>query len=764
MSRHIIYDNVPPASWEESIMIGCGRMGASIMAGVAQETLFLNEETVWSQNKNMRPDPNIKDKIAKVRELMLEGKPVAANALAGKLLSGSYREICSYEGAGKLNIELHESDSASSYGHRLDLINGVATVSYSHRGSLYTREYFASYPDNVIACRITSSNAPLSAYVSFERERTLSCHAENGVLVATAKTTLGDHEFCVKAKVVTDGKVICENGQISVSDTKELCIYVNIGTEFRYGDDYVAKTDFPTELDYEKLKARHIADFSSLMSRADIELPTIPETEELPVSDHFRIRTIPGPKDESLFISGWQFGRYLLVSSSRPGTLPANLQGLWTKTDFNPWSCDYHTNVNIQANYWPAETANLAECHLPLFDYMNGYLLESGKKTAELCYGTRGCVVHHLSDIYGFTLPADGPWGLWPHGASWLSLHLWEHYRFTDDIDFLKNTAYKFIEESALFFIDNLKKDTCGRLVYAPSTSPENKYFAEEDGKRALCYLTAGSTMDTQIIATLFDAYAEGSELLGIENENVDAAKKMRAQLPPMQIGKHGQLQEWIEDYDEHDQGHRHISHGFGLYPASLINRSTPELYKAIEVAINRRLAVPGKSVADIGWSMTWKSAMFARLRKGDRAFGMLNGYISRTINKSFRNITDIPPLGGPVFQVDATFAYTAALTEMLIQSHEGVISLIPAIPSRWDHGSFRGLCARGGFDVDASWEGGCVRSFTVRSNGAKSCLIELPPKQSDARFTDESGNIYTARDSVISLPNFKNITLSLIQ
>lgn len=762
MCRPIIYDNVPPTSWEESMMIGCGRMGASIMAGVAQEILFLNEETIWSQDRNMSPDPSIKDNIAKVRELMLEGKPASANALAGKLLSRSYREICSYEGAGKLNIELHESDSASGYGHRLDLINGVATVFYNHRGSLYTREYFASYPDNVIACRITSSNAPISAYISYERERTLSCHAESGELIALAKTTFGDHKFCVKAKVVTDGRVECENGQISVSGTKELCVYINIGTEFRYGEDFMARTSFPDELDYEKLKARHIADFSSLMSRADIELPAIPETAELPISDHFRIRTIPGPKDESLFETCWQFGRYLLVSSSRHGTLPANLQGLWTKCDFNPWSSDYHTNINLQANYWPAEITNLSECHLSLFDYMNDYLLESGKKTAELCYGTRGCVVHHLSDIYGFTLPADGPWGLWPHGASWLSLHLWEHYRFTNDIDFLKNTAYKFIEESALFFIDNLRKDVRGRLVYAPSTSPENKYFAEEDGKRSLCYLTASSTMDTQIIATLFDIYTDASEHLGIESETVEAAKKLRSELPPMQIGKHGQLQEWIEDYDEFEQGHRHISHAFGLYPASLITRSTPELFKAIEVSINRRLAVPGKAMNDIGWSTTWKAAMFARLRRGDRSFGMLNNYISGAINKSFRNITDIPPLGGPVFQVDATFAYTAALSEMLIQSHEETISLLPAIPSRWDHGSFRGLCARGGFEVDAVWSDGCVRSFTVRSDSARSCFIELPAKQGDARFTDENGNVYTAKDSVISLPSFENITLTL--
>ena len=763
MNRHTLYYNVPPTKWEESMMIGCGRMGASIMAGVACETLYLNEESVWSEHKNNAPVPDMKERLDQIRALLSEGKPKAANDLAGRLLRGCYREIGSYEGAGKLNIELHEGESAANYGRWLDLKNGMASLSYTKMGTTYKREYFASFPDDVIVCRITSSGAPINACVSYERERMLSCISADGTLTATAKTVFGEHEFCVKAKAVTDGDVTSRDGQILISNAAEICIYVVIGTQFNLGDGYVDGTVFPTELDYEAIKARHIADFSALMSRSDLELPTMKETDEFPIQDHFLIRTIPGPKDESLFAFQWNFGKYLLISSSRKGTLPANLQGLWTKGDFNPWSGDYHTNINLQANYWAAETVGLSDCHTPLFDYMNGYLLESGKQTAKLCYGTRGCVVHHLSDIYGFTLPADGPWGLWPHGASWLSLHMWEHYLFTEDADFLRNTAYEFIRESALFFLDNLHRDAKGRLVYAPSTSPENKYYAEEDGKRAVCFLTASSTMDIQIISTVFDIYTKSSEILGIADADTAAVAVARLELPKMQVGKHGQLMEWLEDYDEVDVGHRHISHAFGLYPGSLITRETPELCRAIETSINRRIASADRTFGDIGWSLNWKGAMFARLRRGDRAYSMLNTFISKCVNNSLRDIIKLPALLGEVFQIDGPLSYVAAVCEMLIQSHEKVISLLPALPSRWDRGSFKGFRARGGYELDVSWSDHAVRSFTVRSSTPRTCYIELPPKQTEACFKDENGNVYYTHDGILNLPVSGETTLSLV-
>lgn len=764
MKHYEIYDTVPPREWTESIPIGCGRMGATLMAGVAQETFFLNEETIWSENKNSRPDPEMKEHLKKIKALFLEDKPIAANALANRLLGNSFQRICSYEGAGKLDVELHEGDSASNYEQRLDLINGIATVSYRKGGSRYLREYFASHPDNVIACRITSSKSPITACISYERDRTLSCRAEGQTLTATAKTLFGDHEFCVKVCVVSDGSITCEDGQILVSDTKSLCIYTVIGTQFILGDSYVERTSFPEELDYDALKARHIADFSALMSRADVEFPEIEGVRELPLNEHFRVRAYNKPKDNSIFAYQWQYGRYLLVSSGREDTLPANLQGLWTDGNASGWSSDYHTNVNLQANYWGAEVANLSECHHSLFRYMNDYLLEAGKAAAKLFYGTRGCVIHHLSDIYGFSAPADGPWGIWPHGASWLVLHMWEHYLFTKDITFLKDTAYPFIKESTLFFLDNLERDVKGRLVYAPSTSPENRYYAEEDGKRAVCFLTSGSTMDIQIISTLFRIYLQSSALLGIENEDIENARQKLSELPPMQIGKHGQLMEWIEDYDEVHVGHRHISHAFGLYPAAMITRETPELCRAIETTLSRRLSgKDGTFACDIGWVDTWRAAMFARLRRPERAYAMLDQFVSKTIQHRLWETVNVP--SGGIFQIDGNLAYIASVAEMMLQSHEGVIALLPALPARWDHGRFFGLRARGGAELSLEWDASEVRVFTVRASFDGAYVIELPETQKHFSFRDNEGTLYTAEDHLLtlSLVGGASVTLSAI-
>ena len=761
MRIYEIYNNIQPKAWKESMPIGCGRMGATVMAGVAKETLFLNEETVWSERGNTASDPEIREKLQRIRDLFLEDKPAEANRVANEILGGNFPRIGSYESAGKLNIELHEGDAASGYERRLDLVNGIARVLYRKGGSHYEREYFASYPDNVIACRITSSNAPISAAISYERERTVSCAADNGIITATAKTLFGNREFCVKVRVISDGKVVSEDGQIIVSGAKTIYVYTVIGTEFRYAKNYVASTVFPDNLDYDELKRRHIADFSALMSRADISFPEIDGIPELSLNEYYRARNLSKLKDEYLYALQWQFGRYLLISSSREGTLPSNLQGLWTDGLTAPWSSDYHTNINLQANYWAAEIANLSECHLPLFDYMNEYLLEQGKKTAKEYYGARGCVVHHLSDIYGFTAPADGPWGIWPHGASWLALHMWEHYLFTGDDDFLKNTAYGFISEATAFFLDTLAYDVKGRLVYAPSHSPENRYFIDEDGKRSVCWLTSSCTMDTQIISTLFDIYLKSSEILGIENADTAIARDKLAKLPKMQIGKHGQLMEWIEDYEETEIAHRHVSQAFGLYPASLITRKDADLYKAMKVTLNRRLS--GKDTAfssGMGWTMTWIATLFARLRKSERAYDMLNKFASRALTNNLWEIINIPSMGGDVFQIDANLAYVASVCEMLIQSHEDAIAIIPALPDRWHTGSFCGLRARGGYEIDADWCSGSVNKITVKAKFNGICHIELPKSQRSFAFRDENGKIYNAENSILTLDIVSGVTL----
>ena len=756
MNSAIIRDNMVPSKWVESIPLGCGRMGATLMCGVGTELLHLNEEGIWSENESHVTDSAISDKLSAVRDLLLQGKPAEADVLAKTSLGKCFSRIRSFESAGKLLISLHENDTCKHYAHSLDLIRGVATVTYDKDGSHYTREYFASYPDDVIACRVTSSHKPLRARLSYDRERILSETCNNGEICAIGKTAFGDHRFCVKIRAVTDGTLTCENGDLVISNAKSFCVYVSMRSEALAGMDYVEQTVFPDDLNFEALKARHIADFSALMERADIELPTAPDVEALPMSDRFAVRAIDKPEDHSLFVLQWQFGRYLLVSSGRPGTLPANLQGIWTNGDVSEWNSDYHTNINLQMNYWPAEVTNLSECHTSLFDYMNNYLLPAGKKTAQKVYRSKGCVVHHLSDIYGYTDPADGFWGLWPHGASWLSLHMWEHYLFTKDQNFLRETAYPFIREASIFFLETLREDKEGRLLYAPSTSPENRYLAKDaNGNTRECFLAVSSTMDVQIISTLFDFFIQSSEILGIEDETVQSARTALDKLPTLQIGSDGRLLEWLEEYPESEPGHRHISHSFGLYPGSMINRSTKSFYQAIEKTIARRLSAPQGGVIgsanNVGWSLVWLAASYARLRKGVNAFAMLQAFSNRCIS---RHLWDLYPLStGPVFQIDANFGYTAALSEMLLQSHEGLISILPALPSHWSaYGSFKGLCARGGYEVSATWRQGLVTEFSLRAKNDGVCRVELPDSQKNATFTDQEGISHTAQNGILTL------------
>jgi len=763
MAHYKIFNDKVPSNWEESMPVGNGRMGATMMCGVSSETLYLNEETVWSSKGGGQPNPEMPKKLATIRKLFLEGKPVEADKLAQTALSDCFTRICSYESAGRLNICLHENDHCKNYRHELNLMQGIGKVEYDRFGSHYTRECFASYPDDVIVYRVTSSKAPLNAWISYDRAHTLSVKAEEGGLTAIAHTVRGNHKFCVKVKAVTDGKVTWEDGDLYISDTTGFCLYITVSTEFKNGSAFEAAAVLP-DVDYGTLLARHTADFFSLMNRADICLPDLPEVQDAPL--HYRRKALGYNKfpDHPLLSLLWQFGRYLTVSTSRPGSLPSNLQGLWTDKLVAPWSSDYHFNINLQMNYWPAEVTNLSECHLPLFDYMNRFLLESGKNTAKVAYGTRGCVVHHLSDIYGFTAPADGLWGIWPHGASWLAFHMWKHYLFTLDKTFLKDTAYEFIRQSALFFLDNLMEDRKGQLVYAPSISPENRYYAnDEKGTPYACFLAMSCTMDVSIIDGLFRILLDASEILGISDPELEKFRAAKAKLPPYRIGKHGQLMEWIEDYEELDPGHRHISHAFALYPDNAINRNTPELYRALTTAIDRRLGAASSTASmganRVGLSYGWLVCLLARLGRGDAAQQKAMQFLTSCTRENMFGLCASGP--NMVFQVDGNFGVTAGITEMLLQSHEGCIHLLPALPSVWDHGSFRGLRARGGYTVDVVWQEMEVRKFTVAPDFTGSITVELPETQRHTRFRDEAGNVYPAENGKLTLSLEKSVHLT---
>ena len=762
MQDYKIINNTAPKEWVDSIPVGNGRMGASLMCGVCEEIIYLNEETVWSSQPKPEPNPKMAEKLHAIRDLFLQGRAAEGDKLAKESFDDCFNRIRSCETAGMLKIALHDNDICKNYRTELDLVNAVAKVEYKKDGSLYTREVFASYPDDVIVCKITSSDAPLNARIAYEREKTISVNSSGNELCAVAKTVFGEHKFCIKVKAITDGKIEAIDGDLCISDTKSFTVFINITTEFNYGDEFVSAAKFPQK-SFNELKKTHIEDFSTIMSRADITLPSQPELDDVSMRERLRIIYFNKPNDGKLFITQWQFGRYLLASSSRPGSLPANLQGLWIWSLGTEWSGDYHTNINLQANYWAAEVANLSDCHMPLFNYMNKYLLGSGKETAEKGYKTRGCVVHHLSDIYGFTTPADGLWGIWPHGASWLSYHMWEHYLFTEDKTFLRNEAYEFIREAAIFFLDNMVENKEGYLVYGPSTSPENRYLIkDENGEDYACYLALSTTMDVGIIGGLFRNFLDASEILGIDDADVSAIREAKKKLPPFKVGKRGQLQEWTEDYEETEKGHYHISHSFALFPDSAINRSTPELLKAIRVTVHNRLTGGangrGACALNVGWSVGWLMCLLSRLRQNEQIYDMAYNFVATCVNDNLLDIS--ATYKTKCFQIDGNMAYVAGICEALIQSHEGVISLIPALPPQWKDGAFSGLRARGGAELSIKWEDSKVREIEFAPDYEKEYVIELPESQNNTTFCSENGEIFTVVDNKLKLN--KKIHLSV--
>ena len=716
--NYLLHLENPALQWDNASPVGCGSAGLMVWGGVAEERLSFNEESIWGGGPKKTRVDGYADKIQHIRSLFLAGKEYEADCWANENMSDCFNRIASYEYAGELLVNFHGDDDASSYRRDLDLTDGVCTVAYEKDGHSYKREYFASYPSGLIAARFTC-DAPMELTIRYRRENIQRLHINPTALSAISATAVGDNRFVLKTRIVTDGRSYVSDCGIAVTGATRVELYTVIVTAFKAYDLLGTADD---RLDrctagWDALLDEHLRDHRALMNRSDVCFDSDPELEKLPVSARLeRLKNDPDARDNGLLSLYYAFGKYLLIGSSRPGTLPANLQGVWADGLTPPWSSDYHTNINLQMNYWQAEEANLGECTSALFDYMNRYLLPGGEKVAHENYGVRGIVVHHLSDIYGFAAVADGIWGLWPMGAAWLSYHMWEHWLYTGDRDFLMNTAYRFIRKSAEFFMDTLFEGPDGYLHSGPSTSPENVYF-DDQGRRVS--LAISPTMDIEIIGGLLDFYAETERILFIAPESGKRAAEIRSKLPPLQIGKHGQLQEWLKDYDEPEPGHRHISHAFALYPAAQITRDTPELFRAIEVTLDRRLASGG---GHTGWSRAWLINLFARLGKADGVYENLRLLFTKS---TLPNLFDTHP----PFQIDGNFGGAAGIGEMLMQSHEGVISLIPATPT-WLNGSFHGLRARGGYTVSAEWKDGEVTSLTIAADKPGMVKVRIPGRE----------------------------------
>ena len=724
MKPYILHLANPAVNWENVTPTGSGRLGMSLYGCVGTEQLRFNEETIWSGGPMNTKVEGYREILEKARALYLADREWEADRYMTEAMKDCFFRIHSYEYAGEVTVQLHEDDACEKYRRDLNLTQGIGAVCYDKDGVSYRREVFCSHLAGLACARFTAT-APFAAKIAFRRENIDRLTYQCDHLTALCHTAVGANPFTLSTRIVTDGKTAADAQGITVTDATYVILYTAIATAFRHDDmaSAIAAMLSKSECGWDTLLAEHIADFSAIMERTDITFDTDGTLDDIPVNERLeRLKNDPDAEDASLIALYYQFGKYLLISSSREDSLPANLQGVWSEGLHAPWNSDYHTNINLQMNYWPAEEAGLSESVASL--------LPGGKRVAAENYGARGMVVHHISDIYGFAAAGDGIWGLWPVGGAWLAFHMWEHYLYTEDRDFLRDTAYEYIRNCALFFFDTLFEDGHGGLLSGPSTSPENSYLVDVNGEKKEVYLAVSPTMDTEIIGGLLRFYAETEDILGIHPEDGKTARKMADRLPPLTIGKYGQLMEWRKDYEEAEPGHRHISHAFGLYPAAQITRDTPELYAAIRKTMERRLSSGG---GHTGWSRAWLINLFARLRSGEDTYDNIRALFTKS---TLPNLWDTHA----PFQIDGNFGGTAGIGEMVMQSHEGFISLLPALSAKLANGCFTGLRARGQKIVSAAWKDSVVESFSITQAGGVHTTVEVP---NDGVYTADDGTEY---------------------
>ncbi len=736
--------------FNHALPVGNGRIGAMVYGDPVHDTLQLNEDTIWFGNGGRnRVNPKAKGSFDKARRLLAEGKIREAEKITEDDLFPMPDQERHYDTAGNVWFE-YKHGEVTDYTRALDISNAVCEVSYMADGCRYQREYLISQPDQVIAVNHKALNGgKLNLSVDLSR-RDRECEIElneTGIAVYTDQPE-GGCRYCIMAAAENNGGVVIFNGKgCDVYDADEFTLYITIRSDY-HPEEISAwceeKLVNALESGYEAVKARHIADYKKYFDRVELSLGG-DDLDGVPTDERIKNAELD---DRGLAELYFDFGRYLLISCSRPNTAPANLQGIWNKDHFPAWGSKYTININTEMNYWPAEVCDLPEMHQPLFKHLRK-MLPYGKKVAKDMYGLNGFVAHHNTDFFGDCAPQDRwmPATVWQMGAAWLCTHIWTHYEFTRDVEFLRE--YIDILKEACLFITEFLFEVNGKLLTGPSISPENTYIHPSGEAGKLC---VGPTMDSEIIIDVFTSCLEISKMLGLEDELTATIEEMLPKLPKPSIGKHGQIMEWYEDYDEAEPGHRHISHLYGLYPSSQFTfEGTPELMEASRVTLERRLSSGG---GHTGWSRAWIINMWARLRDGEKAGENVEALLHRS---TYPNMFDMHP----PFQIDGNFGGAAGIAEMLVQSQNGIIVLLPALPKKWASGNVRGLKARGNVKVDICWEDGKVSyaKLTALSGGEISFVC---PEGLDIGVSDgvsvENGEIIKCNGKgVYTVELFKN-------